>query len=202
MTKKSESDPIRTYYLRQKAPPSLVTRLAGEAREAGVTDADVVAHHSPGLVRMRWWQAAACIAMVAGISVTTGYFWGSWRGQSTDAPTSSRGPRLVAVRIQADWCVRCPLIAPTYEELIKEHASEPLLFVTLDITDDERRRQSQRLVESLGIDEVFEAPFESGMIKLIDRRDERVLSVLTDRAQKQNLEIVLAKALDDGESSR
>ena len=105
-------------------------------------------------------------------------------------------PALVAVNIKADWCRRSPEVAPIFSDLLGSYGSEPILFVTLDITSQETRRQAELLVSDLSIPDVFASPFESGMIKLIDRRKGEVLAILTGEEQVPELEGLLAGALD------
>jgi hypothetical protein len=68
--------------------------------------------------------------------------------------------------------------------------------VTLDITDDVRREQAKLLSSNLGIPQAFDKPFESGMIKLIDRESHAVLVAITGREQAGELEVRIAEVLD------
>jgi thiol-disulfide isomerase/thioredoxin len=105
-------------------------------------------------------------------------------------------PRLVAVQIHADWCARSPEVAPIFAELLTEYGNEPVLFVTLDITDDVRREQARLLSATLGIPQALDEPFESGMIKLIDRDSHALLAAITGREQAGVLEVRIAEALE------
>ncbi len=66
----------------------------------------------------------------------------------------------------------------------------------LDITTDQTRLQAQQLAANLGIPGVFDEPFESGMIKLIDRRRGELLALLTGEDQMPTMEGLLAHAVD------
>ena len=104
-------------------------------------------------------------------------------------------PRLVAVKIQADWCARTPVVAPIFDDMTAEYGNQPILFVTLDITDETGRQQARYMAANLGISSVYDDPFESGMVKLIDRQDGRVLSVLTGEEHRPKMKGALALAL-------
>ena len=127
---------------------------------------------------------AAALILLAG---TAGY--NGFRARSNVTPS------LVAVQIHADWCARSPEVAPIFTDLLTEYGNEPVLFVTLDITDDVRRGKAEVLAESLGVPQAFDQPFESGMIKLIDRRKETLLASITGRGDSAEFELVLARFL-------
>ena len=104
-------------------------------------------------------------------------------------------PKLVAVKIRADWCARTPDVAPIFDDLTTKYGNQPILFVTLDITDETGRQQARHMAANLGISSVYDDPFESGMVKLIDRQDGQVLAVLTGEEHRPKMEGVLAQAL-------
>ena len=147
--------------------------------------------HRPG--RQRFWILSGSLATAAALvllAFTVGYNGNLARSNTT--------PGLVAVQIHADWCARSPEVAPIFTELLTEYGNEPVLFVTLDITDDVRRGQAELLAESLGIPQAFDQPFESGMIKLIDRRNDTLLASITGRDESAEFELVLAESLQPG----
>lgn len=104
-------------------------------------------------------------------------------------------PKLVAVKVHADWCARSPTIAPIFAELTEKYGNQPVLFVTFDITDEKKRRQARYLASSLGIAWVHDESFESGTIMLIDREQGEVLAILTELEQVPHMVSALASAL-------
>jgi thiol-disulfide isomerase/thioredoxin len=151
----------------------------------------------------RQWSWAFAGALAATLLLTVlgpdlkGGAWLPWTG---NAETVSALPRLVAVQIRADWCPRTPEVGPVFAKLVTQYGNEPILFVTLDITDDVRREQAELLSANLGIPEAFEEPFGSGMIKLIDRDNRQLLAAVTRLEELEQFEIRIAEALD-GEDS-
>ena len=131
------------------------------------------------------------------VSQVTGALGGLGSSDNAEGIALVEHPDLVAVNIEADWCLRSPIIAPLFAELVHEYGDRPILFVTMDITDDQARQQSQYLASNLEISGVFDAPFESGMIKLIDRSQGKILATLTSETQASMMEGLLAEALND-----
>ncbi len=139
--------------------------------------------------RAHWyWTAGGALASAAALVGLAFIF-----GHDVVQPST---PSLVAVQIHADWCSRSPAVAPIFADLLTQYGNEPVLFVTLDITDDVRRGQAELLVASLGIPQALEQPFESGMIKLIDRESNTLLASITGREQSAEFEVRLAEFLD------
>ncbi len=153
--------------------------------------------------RERWyWMACGALASAAALVVLTftfGYDGGVSR-PNTQVVAST--PSLVTVQIHADWCSRSPAVAPIFADLLTQYGNEPVLFVTLDITDDVRRGQAELLAESLGIPQAFDQPFESGMIKLIDRESNALLASITGREESAEFEVRLAEFLDAARYNR
>ncbi len=147
--------------------------------------------------REHWyWMAYGALASAAAL-VVLAFTFGHDGGVSRPNP-----PSLVAVQIHADWCSRSPAVAPIFADLLTQYGNEPVLFVTLDITDDVRRGQAELLAESLGIPQAFDQPFESGMIKLIDRESNTLLASITGREESAEFEIRLAEFLDADKRNR
>ena len=142
------------------------------------------------------WAAGGALAatLILG-TVGLGLGWNAWLPQTASTEVSPAVPRLVAVQIRADWCPRTPEVGPVFAKLVTRYGSEPLLFVTLDITDDARREQAELLSANLGIPQALEQPFGSGIIKLIDREDHRVLAAVTRPEQLDEIESRIAEAL-------
>jgi len=179
---------VKDYYAERPLPQATLRRLM-----------DLSGEHTRSAPR-RWLATAAMAAGIAVAAFGLGYVErgrvdraaGSGGKTVMDAPG---GPSLVAVQIHADWCRRSPTVAPIFADLMTKYGNEPVLFVTLDITDDVRREQARLLASNLGVPQALDEPFESGMIKLIDRESNALLAVVTDREQTGALEVRLAEAL-------
>lgn len=189
MNRKTLNQEIADVYSGAALPPEIRDRLV-RIGELGRTALPIV-HRRPSRV---WFGLAACIiALLAGNL----YFLANPESTAPQPTPASQHPlpNLVVARIHADWCRRSPNIAPLFVELSQEFGNQPVLFVTLDITDDEGRKAARALAADLGIESVNDQPFESGMLKLIDRRANKTLAVVTDRADVPTMEGALASAL-------
>ena len=175
---------IEDYYAESPLPQTTLERLKSKKRQSS----DL----------RRRWPVPGVLAAAAALVVLA--FSGGYAARATASPTpgieaAATTPSLVAVQIHADWCARSPVVAPIFADLLTQYGNEPVLFVTLDITDDVRRGQAELLAASLGIPQAFDKPFESGMIKLIDRNNNALLAAITGREQSAEFEVRLAELL-------
>ena len=210
MSRKSLREHLQNYYENHSLPTQDVERLTRMARASKPGK-----EHSMAQLLMAWWPrtlagfAAGAIIVLIGVAF---FLPQSEEGRQafTSSSTAVPGvelrpvmnagmgsaPSLVAVQIQADWCRRTPIVAPLFKELTSKYGNQPILFVTLDITDETKRKQARLLASNLGIDRVFDEPFESGMIKLLDRDQKKVLMILTEEEHRPRMEVLLAQAVD------
>lgn len=153
-------------------------------------------------VRLVWAVAWAASLVVA---VSAAYWIGSQRGNEMKVPATvdwaavepaAVMPEYVAVKFHADWCARCPTIGPVFNELTEKYGTHSILFVTLDVTDEARRRQAEYLTRDLGLEWLWDEPVQTGLIKLVSRSRRQVLTTLSDVDKKPEMERMLARALD------
>lgn len=196
MSGKTLKDVVVDHYTGKSLPAETAARLEALARASN-------GRRGSGLRRtIKYGWIAASIAALAFVA---GYFVSQFVGSSPPHGPSSTGlaadydadplPRLVAVNIRADWCRRSPQVALIFDEFTEKYSNQPILFVTMDITDDDSRLQARYLASSMNIDRVFREPFESGMIKVVDWRRGAVLATLTGKEQVPAMEGLLAQAL-------
>ena len=131
------------------------------------------------------------LSLVAAFTVTT---FGIIQTQAEKQ--NSQTPRVMAVKFHADWCKSCKAIGPSLESLGDAFSSKPVLFVTLDLTDDASKRQAEYLASALGIGTVFQshAP-KTGYVLLIDSKSGRVVGKLTKKDTVQAMSAAVDKAL-------
>lgn len=172
---------VREFYLGARIPAEHAERLAGMVRDR---TREIRPRSTPAPARS--WRAPAALALAASLVVAI-----AWILQ-LGAPVE---PRFIAVRIHADWCNRTPVVTPVFTRLLEEFGGEDVLFVSFDMTDDARRSQSRQLTATLGIEEILEPPFESGMIKLVDRERGRVVATVTGDEGVSEMETILAAGL-------
>lgn len=180
-------DAVRDYY-NQELDDAALLRLVAARRQR------------PS--RLRTLANAAVMATILALAALgVGLGGRALLGPTLDEETTAVLPRLVAVQIRADWCMRTPEVTPVFMELLASYGNEPVLFVTVDITDDILREQGRRLSANLGISQTFNEPFESGMIKLIDRKNDVLLATFIGGEQVEVFRVHIAEAIqrfDDG----
>ena len=66
-------------------------------------------------------------------------------------------PRFIAVSFHADWCNGCKALAPKIKQARAQANLDQsgILFVKLDLTNENTSHQAAMLAESLGISDVF-----------------------------------------------
>lgn len=78
---------------------------------------------------------------------------------------------LIAVYFYADWCTNCKALSPILGEVRSDPALQnaPVLFVTLDLTDKPRIKQSLLLSTALGLGDYVRAQGSAtGYVALVD----------------------------------
>jgi thiol-disulfide isomerase/thioredoxin len=128
--------------------------------------------------------AAACGAMVAGCPAAT---------------ASAELPRIIAVKFHADWCGYCKAMGQVFEELQAKFDTQPVLYVTLDLTREFDRGQAKYLAHAMGLADIWaEHGGKTGFILLIDGKTRAVIARLT---HQQTLAEMGAALLDAVESA-
>lgn len=116
--------------------------------------------------------------------------------RSAHAQQVEAGPRVLAVKLHADWCSSCRAIEPRFQALREKFGREPVLFATLDLTRDASQVQAYYLAAALGLEEVWHAyASEVGYVLLIDADSKRVLARLTRKQDLATMSAQLTQAL-------
>ncbi|MEX2671588.1 MAG: thioredoxin domain-containing protein [Phycisphaeraceae bacterium] len=137
-------------------------------------------------MRMRNVGVIAAAAMVFA-AVGAGY-----AAQTKEA----KRPDVLAVAFHADWCGTCKQIEKPVGETVKHAAGMPMLFVMLDLTDEQTQAQSEMLAGALGLDEVWaEYSKGTGFVLLIDRKTGEVMERLTAKHSAAEMIEVVDAAL-------
>lgn len=88
-------------------------------------------------------------------------------------------PKFLAVYFYADWCTNCKAFSPVLGEVRSDADLQkaPLLFVTLDLTDKPRIRQSLLLATALGIGGYVQSQGSAtGYVALLDAASKKELA--------------------------
>lgn len=95
--------------------------------------------------------------------------------QAGDVPT----PKLIAVKHHGDWCGSCKKMGTTFTDLRNKFDGQPILFVTLDLTNVSTRNQSELLASALGLKSIYQNNPGTGFILLINPQTHQVVKKLT-----------------------
>ena len=192
MGRKNLQELLTEHYVANSISADTATRLTSlAALDLGIKE--TVVYQRRTKQRILFAAGLALFAFIAGYAMS--YSVRIQESQSAVLGEVIELPSLVAVKVRADWCTRTPVVEPIFTGLTEKYGGEPILFVTMDITDENGRRQARYMASNLGIDWIFDTYFESGMIKVIDRRQESVLATLTTADQSRQVESLLAQAL-------
>ena len=102
-------------------------------------------------------------------------------------------PAAVVVKMHADWCPSCKALEPTLAELKAELKGEPVLFITLDITDAVLTEQSRLLAQTLGIESIMKSNNKTGLVFVYDPKTMKTRHVFT---REDGMETMKAAIMD------
>lgn len=91
-----------------------------------------------------------------------------WPFKKSVIPDELREFDLVAVKVNHDDCYQCKKMGNVFAEVQKDLEGKRVLFLTFDVTNSTRKRQSLLLVQALGISRVIQPDEKTGMVVLID----------------------------------
>ncbi len=79
-------------------------------------------------------------------------------------------PMVIALRFHADWCGSCKKLDPQFKAVAKKLADQPILFLTLDLTNDKTKRQAHYLAAALGLGKQWDqlGGGKTGIIQVLD----------------------------------
>ena len=103
-------------------------------------------------------------------------------------------PRFLAVSFHADWCSSCKALAPKISKArTKAHLDQTdVLFVKLDLTDENTSYQAGMLAESLGLGELFKHNNgKTGYIAVVEASTGIILSKITKNATVDEMVVLL-----------
>ncbi|MEL7536265.1 MAG: thioredoxin domain-containing protein [Pseudomonadota bacterium] len=105
---------------------------------------------------------------------------------------------LYSVLYYADWCPSCKLLDPAIADARKmaKLDREQVLFVRLDLTNDNTRAQSKMLANALGLGEHFKMNAgKTGHALLIDAETLEVRSMLTKKMTAEAIAMTIKAGL-------
>lgn len=105
---------------------------------------------------------------------------------------------VIGVLYYADWCGSCKVLDPKIEQAKKGLAAThaPILFVQLDLTNEQTRYQSELLVNSLSLESSY-AKYggKTGFMLLLDADSKQVIARLTKNLDTADISKTINQAL-------
>ncbi len=116
-------------------------------------------------------------------------------------PAALGSAEVVAVRVHADWCKPSHVMQPRCSQLRQAFAADDVLFIDLDITDQNTKRQGEYLMSALGLEDIWtEHGGISGEMLIVDPKRKIVLTTLTQNHDVPSMTAALNEALHDSDS--
>lgn len=98
-----------------------------------------------------------------------------------DAPSSeARVPKVVVLKLHADWCDACKKMGSMFEDLTAKFDEEPVLFITLDLTDSSTRSRAELMIGALGYGELWDdlgAGKKTGQLAIIGHKGKKLVEM-------------------------
>lgn len=143
------------------------------------------------------------IMAIAGIAIAQSTTRTAPATQDSGGSTEGAAPKVIAVKLHADWCGHCKQMGAAFEEMQAKFDQEPVLYITLDQTRDFGRKQSQYLAHTLGLDGVWkEHGGKTGFILLIDPNSRQVVQTLTHEQNLKQMGAALEEAVRNASTAR
>lgn len=118
------------------------------------------------------------------------------QAQPASDSASMAQPKIIAVKIHADWCGFCKAMGPAFEDLQSKLDPAPVLYVRLDFTNDFTRRQAEYTAGAMNLDELWaEYAGRTGFILLLDAKTHRIIEKLSNLNTFNEMSDALKKAL-------
>ncbi len=106
-------------------------------------------------------------------------------------------PKLIAVMFHSDYCGSCKAMEPRIKDAAEKLTDKPVLFVTLDLTDDKTKKQAELLAGALGLDKVWsENHTRTGFMKLVNADSKEAVETITVRHQAGDIVDKAAAAIE------
>jgi len=134
---------------------------------------------------------------------------GSWaslaparaEASSAEQDEAQTSARVIAVKFHADWCGYCKAMGDVFQEMQAKFDQQPVLWVTLDHTRENDRKQSEYLAHAMGMQEIWsEHGGKTGFILLVNGKTGEVMDRLGHELSLKEMGAKLAEAVDKASS--
>lgn len=107
-------------------------------------------------------------------------------------------PKVIGLMFFSDTCGSCKVLDPKIEAVKKDYLGKPILFTTLDHSNDGSKNQAALHAYTLGVGKVYEAQEKaSGFMLLVKPGSGEVIAKLTRDMSEADIKASLDKALQN-----
>jgi len=108
----------------------------------------------------------------------------------------SHRPKLMVVKVYADWCSKCRRIDGTYRALEKQTFQGQVQYVVLDVSNRKKAKASEARAQALGIGKWFkEYRAITSIVAVISVQDKQVRGMVFNETNLDKYVTVIQKAL-------
>jgi len=109
--------------------------------------------------------------------------------------SSDAAPTTYAVLFYADWCNSCKVLDPKIKEARNAISDKPILFLKLDMTDEETKKQAAMLANVMGLEDYYKKnEGKTGFMLLIDSQDKQLVNSISRNDSVEEIEAKFSKA--------
>jgi len=104
-------------------------------------------------------------------------------GQTKQVTVEAREPKLILVKLHADWCPYCKALEKPWAAAKEELVADDILFVRLNRSDKAQSRQAAFHLAALGLEDAWkEYGNKTGLMVLFDTATGQAVEVFNGRS--------------------
>ncbi len=105
-------------------------------------------------------------------------------------------PKVVGLMFYSDTCGSCKILDPKIQSVKKDFVTQPILFATLDHSNDGSKNQAALLAESLGLSKVYAAQEKaSGFLLLVNPESGEIITKVSRDMSEADIKAAFDQAL-------
>ncbi len=105
-------------------------------------------------------------------------------------------PKVVGLMFYSDTCASCKILDPKIQTVKKDYVAKPILFATLDHSNEGSKNQAALLADSLGLGKVYAAQEKaSGFLLLVNPKSGEIITKLTRDMSEDEIKAAFDQAL-------